>query len=79
MHTKTIQKIQKAYIKTYEEDVKIYKDLEKPQGQVAFFLKTPVCPKMQFLWPPLFGNNMAYIYGCCTTYVDRTSGPCLPP
>ena len=28
MHTKTIQKIQKAYIKTYEKDVKIYKDVE---------------------------------------------------
>ena len=28
MHTKTIHKIQKAYIKTYEEDVKIYKDIE---------------------------------------------------
>ena len=37
MHTKTIQKIQKAYIKTYEEDVKIYKDIETSQGQGAFF------------------------------------------
>ena len=42
MHTKTIQKIQKAYIKTYEEDVEIYKDLENSQGQGPFFLKTPV-------------------------------------
>ena len=42
MLTKTIQKIQKAYIKTYEEDVKIYKDIENSQGQGAFFLKTPV-------------------------------------
>ena len=42
MHTRTIQKIQKAYIKTYEEDVKIYKDIENSQGQGAFFLKTPV-------------------------------------
>ena len=42
MHTKTIQKIQKAYIKTYEEDVKIYKDIDNSQGQGAFFLKTPV-------------------------------------
>ena len=42
MHTKTIQKIQKAYIKTYEEDVKIYKDIENFQGQGAFFLQTPV-------------------------------------
>ena len=42
MHTKTIQKIQKTYIKTYEEDVKIYKDIENSQGQGAFFLKTPV-------------------------------------
>ena len=39
MHTKTIQKIQKAYIKTYEEDVKIYKDIENSQGQGAFFLE----------------------------------------
>ena len=43
MHTKTIQKIQKAYIKTYEEDVNICKDIENSQGQGAFFfLKTPV-------------------------------------
>ena len=45
MHTKTIQKIQKiqkAYIKTYEENVKIYKDIDNSQGQGAFFLKTPV-------------------------------------
>ena len=42
MHTKTIQKIQKAYIKTYEKDVKIYKDIENSQGQGTFFLKTPV-------------------------------------
>ena len=40
MHTKTIQKIQKAYIKTYEEDVKIYKDIENSQGQGAFFENT---------------------------------------
>ena len=32
MHTKTIQKIEKAYIKTYEKDVKIYKDIENSQG-----------------------------------------------
>ena len=32
MQTKTIQKIRKAYIKTYEEDVKIYKDIENSQG-----------------------------------------------
>ena len=32
MHTKTIQKIQKAYIKTYEKGVKIYKDIENSQG-----------------------------------------------
>ena len=37
MHTKTIQKIQKAYIKTYEEDEQIYKDIENSQGQGAFF------------------------------------------
>ena len=42
MHTKTIQKIQKAYIKTYEEDVEIYKYIENSQWQGAFFLKTPV-------------------------------------
>ena len=42
MLTTTIQKIQKAYIKTYEEDVKIYKDIENSQGQGAFFSKTPV-------------------------------------
>ena len=40
MHTKTIQKIQKAYIKTYEEDVKIYKDIENSQGQGFFFENT---------------------------------------
>ena len=32
MHTNTIQQIQKAYIKTYEKDVKIYKDIENSQG-----------------------------------------------
>ena len=37
MHTKTIEKIQKTCIKTYEEDVKIYKDIENSQGQGAFF------------------------------------------
>ena len=42
MHTKTLQKIQTTYIKTYEEGVKIYKDIENSQGQGAFFLKTPV-------------------------------------
>ena len=39
MHTRTIQKIQKAYIKTYEEDVKIYKDIENSQGQGAFLFE----------------------------------------
>ena len=53
MHTKTIQKIQKAYIKTYEEDVKIYKDIENSQGQGAFFLKTPVVPRPFFDYLPL--------------------------
>ena len=47
MHTKTIQKIQKANIRTYEEDVKIYKDIENSQGQGAFFLKTPVFSSCQ--------------------------------
>ena len=46
MHTTTIQKIQKAYIKTYEEDVNIYKDIENSQGQGAFFLQTPVVFKI---------------------------------
>ena len=32
MHTTTIHKIQKAYIKTYEKDIKIYKDIENSQG-----------------------------------------------
>ena len=45
MHTKTIQKIQKAYIKTCEKDVKIYEDIENSQGQGAFFLQTPVDPR----------------------------------
>ena len=38
MHTTTIQKIQKAYIKTYEEDVNISKDIENSQEQFFFFL-----------------------------------------
>ena len=56
MHAKTIQKIQKAYIKTYEEDVKIYKDIENSQGQGAFFF----C-KHRYVglrWPPV-GPKMA--------------------
>ena len=40
MHTKTVQKIQKAYIKTYEKDVQMYKDIENPTGQGAFFFCT---------------------------------------
>ena len=39
MHTKTIQKIQKAYIKTYEKDVKICKDIENSQGQFFFLFE----------------------------------------
>ena len=41
MHTKTIQKIQKAYIKTYEEDVKICKDIENSQVSQQPGLKGP--------------------------------------
>ena len=39
MYTKIIQKLQKAYIKTYEEDVNIYKDIENSQGQGGFFFE----------------------------------------
>ena len=39
MHRTTIQKIQKSYIKTYEEDVKRYQDIENSQGQWAFFFE----------------------------------------
>ena len=56
MHTKTIQKIQKAYIKTYEEDVKIYKDIENSQGQEAFFLKTPVALRLNLSSPTECGS-----------------------
>ena len=64
MHTKTIQKIQKAYIKTYEEDVKIYKDIENSQGQGAFFLKTPVATTHQLLapGPPQWGVGEGDLY-----------------
>ena len=48
MHTRTIQKIQKAYIKTYEEDVKIYKDIENSQGQGAFFFENT--GEYSYLW-----------------------------
>ena len=48
MHTKTIQKIQKAYIKTYEEDVKIYKDIENSQGQGLFFENTGLVRRLYF-------------------------------
>ena len=41
VHSGLVQKIQKASIKTYEEDVNIYKDIENSQGQF-FFLKAPV-------------------------------------
>ena len=39
MHTRTIQKKQKAYINTYEKDVNIYKDIDNSQGRGAFFCK----------------------------------------
>ena len=42
MHTTTTQQIQKAYIKTYEEDEQIYKDIENSQGQGAFFENTGI-------------------------------------
>ena len=45
MHTKTIQKIQKAYIKTYEEDVKIYKDIENSQGTLLLQKCRPLYQK----------------------------------
>ena len=44
MHTKTTQKIQKAYIKTYEKDVKIYKDIENSQGTLLL----QKCPPAYF-------------------------------
>ena len=44
MHTKTIHKIQKAYIKTYEKDVKIYKDIENSQGTLLLQKCRPLYP-----------------------------------
>ena len=44
MHTKTIQKIQKAYIKTYEKDLKIYKDIENSQGTLLLQKCRPLYP-----------------------------------
>ena len=44
MHTKTIQKIQKSCMKTYEEDVNIYQDIENSQGQGLFFENTGATP-----------------------------------
>ena len=49
MHTKTIQKIQKAYIKTYEEDVKIYKDIENSQVSQQPGLLGGICLHF-FVW-----------------------------
>ena len=62
MHTTTIKKIQKACIKTYEEDVQIYKDIENSQGQGAFFLQTPVScffKLLRFLADPLSFLSMS--------------------
>ena len=52
MHTKTIQKIQKAYIKTYEKDVKIYKDIENSQGTLLLQKCRPLYSE-EFLGPIL--------------------------
>ena len=69
MHTKTIQKIQKAYIKTYEKDVKIYQDIENSQGQGAFFLQTPVSFQKNVTWSVGglkvgFGRPEARLFDC---------------
>ena len=59
MHTKTIQKIQKAYIKTYEKDVKIYKDIENSQGTLLLQKCRPLkgasgrTPSLPLSDPPL--------------------------
>ena len=37
-----MQQIQKAYIKTYEEDVKIYKDIENSQGTLLLQKSRPL-------------------------------------
>ena len=55
MHTKTIQKIQKAYIKTYEKDVKIYKDIENSQGTLLLQKCRPLYTIMSFDWDSTLG------------------------
>ena len=57
MHTKTIQKIQKAYIKTYEEDVKIYKDIENSQGTLLL----QKCRPLYFLFHTHFGSSFSFV------------------
>ena len=54
MHTKTIQKIQKAYIKTYEKDVKIYKDIENSQGTLLLQKCRPLYTSTSLLLLVLF-------------------------
>ena len=57
MHTKTIQKIQNAYIKTYEKDVKIYKDIENSQGTLLLQKCRPLYRTFRSLvncWEHLF-------------------------
>ena len=75
MHTETIQKIQKAYIKTYEEDVKIYKDIENSQGQGFFFLQTPVTHHRWYFPIPVFRAQRAgeALWSVCSQGSEMTS------
>ena len=64
MHTKTIQKIQKAYLKTYEEDVKIYKDIENSQG-------TLLLQKCRPLYQYIFFFKLIYTRAGASTMTPR--------
>ena len=68
MHTNTIQKIQKAYIKTYEKDVKIYKDIENSQG-------TLLLQKCR----PLYQNSRRclYFYICFSAFLHMFMCICI--
>ena len=60
MHTKTIQKIQKAYIKTYEKDVKIYKDIENSQGTLLLQKCRPLYLVMCFVYFTIFLHILVF-------------------
>ena len=56
-----MQKIQKAYIKTCEKDVKIYKDIENSQGTLLLQKCRPLKVSSVALYEPKLGAKMGQL------------------